>query len=85
MSVTTGRLYGGKPAQEEGFSLIEVQLIDDSVVSIVCAVNPSITGHLLSEMQRTGFFHTWNKQESLSVRAERVVALRVTKIAADPA
>jgi hypothetical protein len=66
-----------------GHSLVEAQLTDGTVVGLICPVNPSITPHLLQEMGRTGFFHTWNAQESIAIEAKRVVAFRVTKITSD--
>lgn len=69
---------GEKPVQST--SLVEAQLKDGTVVALMCEVNPAIINHLLSEMKTTGFLSIYNRSEAISVKASKVVAVRVLKI-----
>lgn len=62
------------------YSLAQVQLTDASVVSMTIIANPTIGAHLTKEMASTGFLYLYNETESLLIRADRVVAVNITKL-----
>lgn len=62
------------------YSLAEVQLTDGSVVGMTITANPTIGSHLAKEMASTGFLYIYNESESMMIKADRVVAVKITKM-----
>jgi hypothetical protein len=62
------------------YSLAQVQLTDGSVVGMTITANPTIGSHLTKEMANTGFLYIYNESESLIIKADRVVAVKITKM-----
>lgn len=62
------------------YSLAQVQLTDGSVVGMTITANPTIGSHLSKEMASTGFLYIYNETESMMIKADRVVAVRITKM-----
>lgn len=62
------------------YSLAQVQLTDGSVIGMTITANPTIGSHLTKEMASTGFLYIYNESESLMIRADRVVAVKITKM-----
>lgn len=62
------------------YSLAEVQLTDGSVVGMTITANPTIGSHLAKEMASTGFLYIYNETESMMIKADRVVAVKITKM-----
>lgn len=62
------------------YSLAQVQLKDGSVIGMTITANPTIGAHLTKEMASTGFLYIYNETESLMIKADRVVAVKITKM-----
>lgn len=83
MAITDGtyqqrRITSGPVARE--YSLAQVQLTDGSVVGMTITANPTIGSHLAKEMASTGFLYIYNETESMMIKADRVVAVKITKM-----
>lgn len=83
MTITNGpyqqrRITSGPVARD--YSLAQVQLTDGSVVGMTITANPTIGSHLTKEMASTGFLYIYNETESMMIRADRVVAVSITKL-----
>lgn len=62
------------------YSLAQVQLTDGSVIGMTVSAGPTIGQHLSKEMASTGFLYMFNESESLIIKADRVVAVKITKM-----
>lgn len=62
------------------YSLAQVQLNDGSVVGMTISASPSLGQHLVKEMGSTGYLYIFNDTESLMIKADRVVAVKLTKM-----
>lgn len=62
----------------EQWSLIEVQLTTGDMLAMNLPVSPTIQEHFLTKMKETGFLALRNPQESLSIRANQIVAFKLT-------
>lgn len=63
-----------------GYSLAQVQLNDGSVVGMTISASPSLGQHLVKEMASTGYLYIFNEAESMMIKADRVVAVKLTKM-----
>lgn len=73
---------GAAPAQTI-HSLAEVQLTGGNMIGMVVSASTAIGGHLTKSMKETGFLYLYNDSESLLIRAEEVVAIKMTKLTKD--
>lgn len=64
----------------EQWSLIEVQTKDGGMLVMNLPVSPTIQDHFLTKMKETGFLSLRNGQESLAIRADQIVAFKLTLI-----
>lgn len=80
MAVTGGSYKTPHPARDKDYSLAQVQLADGSTVGMTITANPTIGAHLTKEMASTGFLYIYNESESLIIKADRVVAVKLTKL-----
>lgn len=62
------------------YSLAEVQLKGGSVIAMTISAGPALAQHLIAKMKETGFLTLFNENESLTLRAEDVVAVKLTKM-----
>lgn len=62
------------------YSLAQVQLTDGNVIGMTITANPTIGAHLTKEMGSTGYLYLYNEAESLMIKADRVVAVKLTKL-----
>lgn len=62
------------------WSLIEVQLTTGETLAMNLPVSPTIQEHFLTKMKETGFLPLRNGQEALSIRADKIVAFKLTLI-----
>lgn len=67
-------------AQHTVYSLAEVQLTGGRMVALTITASPSLGSHLTKNMKETGYLHLFNDSEALMIRAEDVVAVKLTKI-----
>jgi hypothetical protein len=77
MTVTGGSY---KNTQHKDYSLLEIQLTDGSVVGMTISAGPTIGQHLVKEMGNGGWLYAFNDSESLIIKADRVVAVKLTKL-----
>lgn len=75
---TTRRVSSGPVVRD--YSLAQVQLTDGSVIGMTITANPTIGSHLTKEMASTGFLYIYNETESMMIKADRVVAVKITKM-----
>lgn len=75
---TTRRVSSGPVLRD--YSLAQVQLVDGSIVGMTITANPTLGSHLVKEMASTGYLYLYNESESLMIRADRVVAVKLTKL-----
>lgn len=62
------------------YSLAEVQLKGGSVIAMTISAGPALAQRLIAKMKETGFLTLFNENESLTLRAEDVVAVKLTKM-----
>lgn len=68
------------PQPNKDYSLAQVQLSDGSMVGMTITASPSLGSHLSKMMAETGFLYLYNDTESLIIKADRVVAIQLTKM-----
>lgn len=73
LRVTTGPVV-------RDYSLAQVQLTDGSVIGMTITANPTLGSHLVKEMASTGYLYLYNETESMMIKADRVVAVKITKM-----
>lgn len=66
--------------KDKEYSLLEIQLTDGSVVGMTISAGPTIGQHLVKEMGNGGWLYAFNDTESLIIKADRVVAVKLTKL-----
>lgn len=62
------------------YSLAEVQLTGGRMIGMTISAAPTLGKHLTETMKSTGFLHMFNESESLMIRSEEVVAIKLTKL-----
>lgn len=60
------------------YSLAEVQLTNGEMVGMMITATPALGGHLTKQMASEGYISLFNDSESLIIRADRVVAIKLT-------
>lgn len=65
---------------QKTYSLAEVQLVGGETIAMMVTASPSLGAHLAKEMGATGHLYLFNDTESLIIKADRIVALRMTKM-----
>lgn len=80
---TTNQLGSATRAVASGpyakqYSLAEVQLTNGEMVGMMITATPALGGHLTKQMASDGYLHLFNDSESLIVKADRVVAVKLT-------
>jgi hypothetical protein len=63
---------------EKQYSLAEVQLTNGEMVGIMITATPSLGGHLTKSMASEGYLNLFNDSETLIIKADRVVAVKLT-------
>lgn len=76
----TTRSNAATSSKPAGYSLAQVQLTDGSVVGMTISAPPSLGQHLVKDMTNTGYLYIYNEAESLMIKADRVVAVKLTKM-----
>lgn len=71
------------PAGQTVYSLAEVQLTGGRMIAMTITASPTLGKHLTETMKSSGYLHLYNDAESLMIRAEEVVAVRLTKLTKD--
>jgi hypothetical protein len=77
-----GPVYNQAQTQPS-YSLAEVQTKGGGVVAMTITASPSIGKHLTDTMKSSGFLYLYNEKETLLIRAEDVVAVRLTKLSTE--
>jgi hypothetical protein len=80
---TTNQLGSATKAQTGGpykkqYSLAEVQLTNGEMVGMMITATPALGAHLTKQMASEGYINLFNDSESLIIRADRVVAIKLT-------
>jgi len=75
-SATTAQT-GGSPYKKQ-YSLAEVQLTNGEMVGMMITAGPSLGKHLTAEMASGGYLNLFNDSETLIIKADRVVAIKLT-------
>lgn len=65
---------------QKAYSLAEVQLVGGETIAMIITASPSLGGHLAKEMAATGYLCLFNDTESVIIKADRVVAVKLTKM-----
>jgi len=60
------------------YSLVEVQLTNGEMVGMMITATPSLGGHLTKSMASDGYLNLFNDSETLIIKADRVVAVKLT-------
>lgn len=68
---------GGSPYKKQ-YSLAEVQLTNGEMVGMMITAGPSLGKHLTAEMASGGYLNLFNDSETLIIKADRVVAIKLT-------
>jgi hypothetical protein len=80
---TTNQLGAATKAQTTGpykkqYSLAEVQLTNGEMVGMMITAGPSLGKHLTAQMASEGYLNLFNDSETLMIKADRVVAIKLT-------
>ena len=62
------------------YSIAEVQLTGGRIIGMTISAAPTIGKHLIETMKNTGYLHIFNDSESLMIRSEEIVAVKITKL-----
>lgn len=62
------------------YSLAQVQLSDGTMIGMTITASPSLGTYLAKTMAETGYLNLHNDTESLIIKADRVVAVQLTKM-----
>ena len=62
------------------YSLAQVQLTDGTMIGMTITASPSLGTYLAKTMAETGYLNLHNDTESLIIKADRVVAVQLTKM-----
>jgi len=78
---TQTRVYQ-QPYKEpnKDYSLAQVQLTDGTMIGMTITASPTLGAHLAKTMAETGYLNIYNDTESLIIKADRVVAIKLTKL-----
>jgi hypothetical protein len=68
------------PTAKEVYSLAKVQLTDGTVLNMTVSFGPGMMASVLVGSKEGGYIHLFNDTESLAIRADRVVAIHLTKM-----
>jgi len=60
------------------YSLAEVQLTNGEMVGMMITAGPSLGKHLTAQMASEGYINLFNDSETLIIKADRVVAVKLT-------
>jgi len=74
------QLQGHPRAMTKVYSLAEVQLTNGEVFGMMITAGPTLGQHLTKEMGSTGYLYLYNDDESLIVKADRIAAVKLTKM-----
>ena len=77
---TTNQLgsVGGQKQATTKYSLAEVQLTNGEMVGMMITGGPSLGQHLTKAMASDGYLNLFNDSETLIIKADRVVAVKLT-------
>jgi len=67
----------GSPYKKQ-YSLAEVQLTNGEMVGMMITAGPSLGPHLTKAMASDGYLNLFNDSETLIIKADRVVAIKLT-------
>jgi hypothetical protein len=67
-------------AKQTVYSLAEVQLTGGRMIAMTITAGVTVGKYLTDTMKSTGYLHLYNDAESLMIRAEDVVAVKLTKL-----
>ena len=67
----------GSPYKKQ-YSLAEVQLTNGEMVGMMITAGPSLGKHLTAQMASEGYLNLFNDSETLIIKADRVVAIKLT-------
>lgn len=79
-SIMPNKLSMGHGAAIKQYSLAEVQLTNGEMIGMMISASPTLGAHLTKEMATTGFLYIFNETESLLIKADRVAAVKLTKM-----
>ena len=68
------------PQPYKDYSLAQVQLTDGAMIGMTITASPSLGTYLAKTMAETGYLNLHNDTESLIIKADRVVAVQLTKM-----
>lgn len=72
---------GQSPAKHgKLYSLAEVQLVGGEMIAMTISAGPTLGAHLTKEMGNTGYLYLYNDVESLMLKADHVVAVKLTQL-----
>ena len=81
--ITTRPHQSSQPYQDV-YSLVQVQFRDSpEIFAMTVRVSPNIGKNFMESMKDTGFLYLFNETESVMLRADTIVAVKVTKITKD--
>lgn len=75
--------YKPQPASASSskqYSLAEVQLVGGEMIGMMITAGPTLGQHLTKQMGTDGYLYRYNDNESLVLKADRIVAVKLTKM-----
>lgn len=67
-------------ASSKQYSLAEVQLVGGEMIGMMITAGPTLGQHLTKQMGTDGYLYLYNDNESLVLKADRIVAVKLTKM-----
>lgn len=74
------RVYQTSNQVQLTHSLAEVQLTGGRMIGMMISASTTLGAHLTKSMKETGFLYLYNDSESLMIRADEVVAIKLTQM-----
>lgn len=74
------RPQAASASSSKQYSLAEVQLVGGEMIGMMITAGPTLGQHLTKQMGTDGYLYLYNDNESLVLKADRIVAVKLTKM-----
>jgi hypothetical protein len=74
------RPQSASASSSKQYSLAEVQLVGGEMIGMMITAGPTLGQHLTKQMGTDGYLYLYNDNESLVLKADRIVAVKLTKM-----
>lgn len=82
MAISTATTANNRTYPKNVYSIAAVQP-EGGMVSFMVKASPHLLGHLIQQMRDTGWLSLSNEAETLAIRADKVLAVKLTSMGAE--